>query len=72
MNFAKLLSFSDKKEIVVYFKAFKSTSNSAPLISGVRVMKKEIKCFAAGVITTVLVTSAVYATPVGKNITAFL
>lgn len=35
-------------------------------------MKKEIKCFAAGVITTVLVTSAVYATPVGKNITAFL
>lgn len=35
------------------------------------IMKKEIKCFAAGVITTVLVTSAVYATPVGKNITAF-
>ncbi len=34
-------------------------------------MKKEIKCFVAGVITTVLVSSAVYASPVGKNITAF-
>lgn len=34
-------------------------------------MKKEIKCFIAGVITTVLVSSAAFAAPVGKTITAF-
>lgn len=34
-------------------------------------MKEKIKGFVAGIITTVLLSSAVFATPVGKTIKAY-